>query len=108
MRIWKPLGLGLFALAIAGCAQSRPRRVAAIEPPLDADSAGATAVVEAPQARPLTFADRHPLFSRPKKYYDNTNGNKFAKTAAATVIGVPSGLAAEVRQIVVGQAPPPH
>jgi hypothetical protein len=111
MRIRKPLALGVCVLAVAaitGCAQSRPRRVAAAEPPLISDSTGDTTVVEAPVARPVTFADRHPMFSRPKQYYDNTNGNKFSKTAAATVIGVPSGFVAEIKQIVVGQTPPPR
>lgn len=56
-------------------------------------------------AKPPTFASKHPLFSHPKKYYDKTNGNKLAKTASATFIGVPSGVAGEIRQAFTGGPP---
>jgi hypothetical protein len=61
-------------------------------------------VVEGP-ARPastLTWVDRHPLFSKPRDYYDNSGTNKVVKTAAAAVIGVPAGIFGELKQIVVG------
>ncbi len=53
----------------------------------------------------MGWADRHPLFTRPKEYYDSTQASKVGKTAAAVVIGVPAGFVAEVRQIAVGQDP---
>ncbi|MDB5353428.1 MAG: hypothetical protein JWN86_4675 [Planctomycetota bacterium] len=108
MRISKPIHLGLCVLtaaALAGCGHLHHKRVTAIEPPLISENEGVTTIVEAPVARPVTFADRHPLLNRPKQYYHNTNGGKFSKTVAATVIGVPCGIGAEVVQIVAGQAP---
>ncbi len=95
-------------VAIVGCAHSRPKSVATDEHPLAQLDEGAPAtIVEAPIAKPVTVADRHPLFRRPKAYYDSTGGSKITKTAAATVIGVPSGIGAEIRQIVSGQPSPP-
>lgn len=102
------LAIGSLALTLAvGCAQARPRRVASAEPPLlpSAEGEGDATVVEAPRARVVTFADRHPIVRRPREYYASTNGNKFGKTAAAAFIGVPSGIAAEMKQIVAGRAP---
>lgn len=109
MRVSRTVRLAAGSLAVAalvGCAQSRPKRVAANEPPLLTDTQGESVVVEAPPARAVTIADRHPILRRPREYYDSTNGNKFGKTAAAAVIGVPSGIVAEVRQIVAGQPAP--
>ena len=97
------LGLG------TGC-HSTPKasRVASAEPGLSSGpiepGAGST-IVQSPVARPVTFADRHPLFSKPRQYYDNSGNNKIVKAAAATVIGIPAGIVGEIKQIVVG-APP--
>lgn len=103
----RPLVAGLLVALMIGCASGRPKRAAVGgEPPLltDADPVvGGTEIVQAPEARPVTVADRHPILSRPKEYYDTTNGNKLTRTAAATFIGVPSGIGAEVKQIFVGQ-----
>ena len=49
-----------------------------------------------------TFVDRHPLFYKPREYYESTSSNKAAKTAAAAVMGVPAGIYGELKQIVVG------
>ena len=99
----------ILALALAtGCTSSRPKRTVNSEPPLivgDASGTGGTTVVEAPQARAISAVDRHPLLSRPRERYETTNGNKLTRTAAAAVIGVPSGIGAEIKQIIVGQAP---
>ncbi len=51
------------------------------------------------------FVDRHPLFSKPRQYWETSGDNKIVKAAAATFIGVPVGFAGEVKQIFVG-APP--
>ncbi len=95
---------GVLALvAFAGCSGTSSRRVAAKpEPPLLDGGAPAT-IVEAPPATSVTWADRHPLFARPKQYYDSTNSGKLGKTARATFVGVPSGFVGEIKQIVVGQ-----
>ncbi len=107
-RTLRPVSAILALALAAGCASSRPKRTVNSEPPLivgDVSGTGGTAVVEAPQARAVTAADRHPLLSRPREYYDTTNGSKLTRTAAAAVIGVPSGIGAEIKQIIVGQAP---
>jgi hypothetical protein len=58
-------------------------------------------------SKSVTFVDRHPLFYKPRDYYESTNSNKAAKTAAAAVIGVPAGIYGELKQIVVGAPPAP-
>jgi hypothetical protein len=107
MRISRSLRLvvGVLAMStLAGCAHSKGRKAATSEPPLLSGADGAdTVIVEAPEVRTVTAADRHPVLRRPREYYDKTNGNKFSKTVAATVIGVPSGIGAEVKQIFAGQ-----
>lgn len=107
-RILRPVAATL-ALALAtGCTSSRPKRTVNSEPPLivgDASGSGGTTVVEAPSPRADSIVDRHPLLSRPRERYDTTNGNKLTRTAAAAIIGVPSGIGAEIKQIIVGQAP---
>jgi hypothetical protein len=77
--------------------------MASREPALVPDDG--TTVVVAPPPSSDGWAERHPLVMKPKQYYDNTQGNKFVKGAAATVIGVPAGLLGEMKQIVVGRAP---
>ena len=59
-------------------------------------------VDRAKPAATVSAVDRHPLLSKPKQYYDDTNSNKVAKTAAAAFIGVPAGIYGELKQIVVG------
>jgi hypothetical protein len=98
--------LAIVVAATTGCQSAGPRKVAA-EPGLN--EPGTTIVQSAPPAgATLTWVDRHPLFSKPREYYENSGSNKVVKTAAATVIGIPAGIFGEVKQIVVGaptQAP---
>ena len=101
-----------FPLAIlaTGCASGQPRRLAASrEPGLKLDGSDryldGSEVAMAPVAQPSTVVDRHPLLSRPRDWYESTNGNKFKRTAVAAVVGVPSGIGGEIRQIVVGRPP---
>ena len=79
------------------------------EPPLTTEPASSESVVVEPgvasngaSAKSIAFVDRHPLLRKPQQYYDNTNSNKVVKTAAAAFVGVPVGLAGEVKQIFVG------
>lgn len=101
-------GILLAGLA-AGCASSRSsyRPIAAAEPPLDGLGGDPAIVAEVPAARPVTIVDRHPLFYKPREYYDRVGNNQIAKMAAATFIGVPAGILGEMRQIAVGR-PAPH
>ena len=101
----------LLALVVTGCQSSAPRRrpgaLASNEPGLDAvpgsRTEGGTAVVEAPPARTMTFVDRHPLFSKPREYYNSSGENPVVKGAAATIVGIPVGVFGEMKQIVAGR-----
>ncbi len=95
----------LAALAASGCGGPSKRTLAATEPGLSAASGGPdVAVIDRPApARSVAFADRHPLFTKPRQYYENsTSKNKAVKTATAAVVGIPAGIFGELKQIVVG------
>jgi len=103
---WIAAGL-LIALVGSGCGGTTSKRsLTSTEPPL---IPGDPEVAIVDRAKPVPTAvsavDRHPLLSKPKKYYDDTNSNKVAKTAAAAFIGVPAGIYGELKQIVVGVPP---
>ena len=79
------------------------------EPPISTAADGGdppafAAISDPPKASAKTVSalDRHPLLRKPQQYYDNTNSNKAVKTAAAAFIGVPAGIAGEVKQIFTG------
>jgi hypothetical protein len=104
---WLPaVVLGVITVTSAGCQGTGSRRTAsAPEPSLSgALEPGGTAVAAAP-AKTVTYVDRHPLFSKPRDYWESSGDNKIVKAAAATFVGVPAGIFGEMRQIVVG-APP--
>jgi hypothetical protein len=97
--------VALLALG-AGCQSSpSPRPIARAEPGLASPSEPDSTVVQTQPPREVTWADRHPLFTKPREYYDSSGDNRVVKAAAATVIGVPAGIIGELRQMVVG-APP--
>ncbi len=82
------------------------RNLASSEPALvPGDSEVAIVDRAKPVPGTVTVVERHPLLSKPKQYYDDTNSNKVAKTAAAAFIGVPAGIYGELKQIVVGVPP---
>lgn len=90
----------------AGCNGGPSKRTLASSEPALSTIPGDTDVAIVDRAKPVpssvSFVDRHPLFSKPRDYYENTGSNKVAKTAAAAVIGVPAGIYGELKQIVVG------
>lgn len=98
-------------IAYSGCKGPGGHRVVrSSEPPLNdplgADPGAEVAVAEVSPPGGATFVDRHPLFSKPRDQYNRSlSHNKLAKSARATFIGVPSGIAGEVRQIFVGTPP---
>jgi hypothetical protein len=106
------LALASAALSATGCQSQGVRRVASTEPGLTTGPVepGATVVgASPPVGTSVTWIDRHPLFSKPRDYYDNsTSNNKVVKAATATVIGVPAGIIGELRQIVVGNPTEPR
>jgi hypothetical protein len=105
---------GVLLSVVPGC-QSASRRTASTEPGMSTASPtlgapvepGGTAVATTPPASSVAWYDRHPLFSRPKHYYDSTQSNKVVKVGVATVVGVPAGVFGELKQIVVGAPPDP-
>jgi hypothetical protein len=101
--------LAASALMASGCASSPSRRAAltASEPSLNPHTEPGATIVQAPPAHTITWVDRHPLFSKPRQYYDSAGDNKAAKVAAATVVGVPAGIVGELKQIVAGHPPEP-
>lgn len=109
MRDYRWLVPALLALLAApGCQAAQSRRAAlaaASEPGLatSGDQSGTTVAAQPP--RNVTFADRHPLFTKPREYYDSSGDNKAAKVAAATIVGIPAGIVGELRQIVDGRPP---
>ena len=105
---WMAIAL-LMTLAMAGCSGGPSKRtVVTNEPGLSTvPGESGVAVIDSPKpASSVAFVDRHPLFSKPRQYYTETNSNKVVKTAAAAVVGVPTGIYGELKQIVVG-APQP-
>jgi hypothetical protein len=97
-------------LAASGCSAPSKRTLASTEPGLSTVP-GDSGVVVADRGKPVpagdTFVDRHPLFYKPRQYYESTGNNKVTKTAAAAVLGVPAGIYGELKQIVVGTPPTP-
>ena len=57
----------------------------------------------------VTWVDRHPLFSKPREWYETTSSNsKIVKGVAAAVIGIPAGVLGEMKQIVTGSPSAPR
>lgn len=100
------LSSALLVLSIAGCSASGSRRsLLPTEPGLSGLDAEDKALLETPAAREITYVDRHPLFSKPREYWENSSDNRIVKAAAATFVGVPAGIYGEVKQIVTGVPP---
>jgi hypothetical protein len=90
----------------SGCQSGAPRRTAVTPEPsisgaVDHDAAVADGTTATP-ARTVSWVDRHPLFSKPRDYWETSGENKVVKAAAATFVGVPVGFYGEVKQIIVG------
>jgi hypothetical protein len=103
---WQVVAFLLLAATAVGCQNGPSRRSLASSEPTFSPPAGGTAVVSTPAARPVTFVDRHPLFSKPREYYESSGDNRVVKSAAAVVVGVPAGVYGELKQIVVGSPAP--
>jgi hypothetical protein len=99
------IGLSVLILTGAGCQTSGSRKSSTPEPGLTMSPDSNGTVAEAPQAKTVTYVDRHPLLSKPREYWENAGDNKIVKVGAATFIGVPVGLYGELKQIVVGTTP---
>ena len=104
----------LYSMAV-GCQSAGPRKpIVTTEPGLagavDSDgtvvASDGTRQVTPPKT--VTWVDRHPLFSKPRDYWDTSGDNKIVKAAAATFVGVPAGMYGEVKQIIVGTPQEPR
>lgn len=117
MRGLRRVFRGLPAMAVVfmvGCQTAGMKRPSTVITPAPAPAvtdvrggesvAGERMVSETP-VRSVAFADRHPLFRKPRQYYDSAGDNKFVKVARATFIGVPAGFVGEVKQIFTGVPP---
>ena len=104
-RRLKALGLSVLILTVAGCQGSGTKRASAPEPALSGALDSGGTVAETPPAKTVTYVDRHPIFAKPRQYWDGAGDNKIVKAGAATFIGVPSGIYNEMKQIVVGTPP---
>ncbi len=110
MRGSRWLAISVLALAAGvgtGCQTAgTPRTSTVVSPePALADGPVSEKTIEATPVKTVGFADRHPLFTKPREYWETSGNNKIVKAAAATFIGVPAGFVGEVKQIIVG-APP--
>jgi hypothetical protein len=99
--------VALFYAVSSGCQSAGPRRtVVPAEPglagPVTTEGTMADGSTETSPVKQISWVDRHPLFSKPRDYWETSGDNKVVKAAAATFIGVPVGFFGEVKQIVVG------
>jgi hypothetical protein len=117
MRAYRRLAIAVMVFVFCGgtgCQSWGPTRtVVTPEPPL-AGPAGTDGVAVAdgtrdiPPPKTVTWVDRHPLFYKPRDYYDSAGNNTLVKVGAATFVGVPVGFFYEVKQIVVGTPAEPR
>ncbi len=91
-----------------GCQSAGPRKpIVTTEPAITSSVDGDTTVVadgtrQVAPVRTVTWVDRHPLFYKPRDYWDTSGNNTVVKAAAATFVGVPVGMFGEVKQIITG------
>jgi hypothetical protein len=111
------LGVLLSMLSLApGCKSPGPPRTVvspdpSLNPPAAAEADGpavADATREVPPPRTVGWVERHPLFSKPRDYWDSSGNNTLVKFGAATFVGVPVGFYYEMKQIVAGVPPEPR
>jgi hypothetical protein len=113
MRGYRVFAIGLLVCAFgmsSGCKSnsSSTRTVVSPEPSISSAAGSDSVIVEGnppPPVKTVGVVDRHPLFSKPRDYWESSGDNKIVKAAAATFVGVPVGMYGEVKQIIVG-APP--
>jgi hypothetical protein len=114
MRGYRLFAIGLLICVYgmsSGCQSPSSTRTIVTPEPGVARTTGADGVVVekdpvATPAKTVSVVDRHPLFSKPRDYWDSSGDNKIVKAAAATFVGVPAGVVGEVKQIFVGVPPP--
>ncbi len=116
MRGYRLFAIGLIVCAYgmsSGCKTPSTSRTIVEPEPGVASAAGSNGAIVngGPPATPVktvSVVDRHPLFSKPRDYWETSGDNKIVKAAAATFVGVPVGVFGEVKQIIVGAPPEAH
>ena len=116
MRGYRNLAFALVMIVVGSCAGcqgvGRPRTVVTPEPSLSGTVEGDTTVADGVHTvtppKTVTVVDRHPLFSKPRDYWESSGDNKVVKAAAATFVGVPVGIYGEFKQIIVGAPAEPR
>lgn len=116
MRGYRGLAIAQLLIILGTCAgcqsAGHPRTVVSPEPSLSGTVDGDTTVADGSRAvapvKTTTVVDRHPLFSKPRDYWESAGDNKVVKAAAATFVGVPVGIYGEFKQIIVGTPPEPR
>ena len=117
MRLYRWLAIAVVVSVLSagiGCKSYGPSRTVvtpepALSVPAEPDGVAVTdGTREVAPPKQVTWVDRHPLFSKPRDYYDTAGNNGFVKVGAATFVGVPVGLFYEVKQIVVGAPAEPR
>jgi hypothetical protein len=115
MRGYRGLILASLLIVPAICAGCQgighPKTVVSPEPSLSGAIESDTTVADGTHTvapiKTITVVDRHPLFSKPRDYWESSGDNKVVKAAAATFVGVPVGIYGEFKQIIVGAPPEP-
>jgi hypothetical protein len=108
-EIWRVLALAGLVGCQSGSTGSRRSVLKPKEPGLAmAGEAEPGVIVEKPPPAAPAFVERHPLFYKPREIYNNSGKNKIVKVAGATIVGVPMGIAGELKQIVVGAPAAPR
>jgi len=116
MRGYRLFAIGLLVCTYgmsSGCkSPSSSRTIVEPEPGVARAAGSDGAIVDgspaATPAKTVSVVDRHPLFSKPRDYWESSGDNKIVKAAAATFVGVPVGVYGEVKQIIVGAPPEAH
>jgi hypothetical protein len=108
----------LLAASAAGChsgashRQPEPGLATSVSPgattTTEGESGSTTVAATPPPEHKVSWTDRHPLFTKPRDYYESSGNNKVVKVAAATVIGIPAGIFGEIKQAVAGVPPQPR
>lgn len=110
---WQLIGLmAASTLLFSGCQSAATRRPSTVVSPSTSVSEAGDVVgektISAGPVQTVGFADRHPLFYKPREYWQTSGDNKVVKAAAATFIGVPAGVVGEMKQIITGAPPAPR
>jgi hypothetical protein len=116
MRGYRLFAIGVIACTYgvsSGCQSPSTARTVVSPAPAVSSAAGPDGVIAdkdpaVTPAKNVSVVDRHPLFSKPRDYWESSGDNKIVKAAAATFVGVPAGVFGEVKQIFVGVPPEPR